>query len=120
MKHRQTLDLSDLTPAGLLRRRNECCQRELGINFVSLVTLVATVVRWCCHGQLLSGRADLARSLSQEDDPVADPRFDQLRSLGLVEVARTDGRTVHKALAEQLEQSCLDGGMPKLLGSGSE
>lgn len=38
----------------------------------------------------------------------------------LADILLPDGRTVHKALAEQLEQSYLDGGMPKLLGPGSD
>lgn len=37
----------------------------------------------------------------------------------LADILLPDGRTVHKALAEQLERSYLDGGMPKLLGPGS-
>jgi hypothetical protein len=86
---RDALAVNDLTPAGILRRSNERCRARLGISFTSLAVLTAVVVRWCCHGGLLSTRKDIADAIAEEASVLA-PDFTELRRLGLVEVARSE------------------------------
>jgi hypothetical protein len=85
---RDALAANDLTPAGILRRRNERARSRCGISFTSVTVLTAVVVRWCCHDNLLSTRKDIADAIAEEASVLA-PDFTELRRLGLVEVARS-------------------------------